>query len=44
MSIKAYEERVRQTWCHTDGSFTENQALQRELVHYVTLATLDCLL
>jgi hypothetical protein len=38
MSIKAYEDAVRQTRRHTDGSLAGKQALQRELVRYATLA------
>lgn len=38
MSIKAYEEAVRQTWRHTEGSPSGEQGLQRELVRYATLA------
>jgi hypothetical protein len=44
MSSKTYEDAVRQTCRHTEGSFAEKQVLQRELVRYATLAPLDCLL
>jgi hypothetical protein len=38
MSINPYEEAVRQTWRHTEGSLAGVQTLQRELVRYATLA------
>lgn len=38
MSINAYEEAVRKTWCHTERSLAGEQILQRELVRYATLA------
>ncbi len=39
MSSKIYEDAVRQTWRHTEGSSAGKQVLQRELVRYATLAS-----
>lgn len=38
MTINAYEDAIRQTWRHTEGSLAGKQVLQRELVRYATLA------
>jgi hypothetical protein len=38
MSSKAYENAIRQTWGHTEGSLNGVDARQRELVRYATLA------
>jgi hypothetical protein len=38
MSSKAYDNAIRQTWRHTEGSLAGVQTLQRELVRYATLA------
>jgi hypothetical protein len=35
MSSKTYENAVRQTWRHTEGSLAGKQALQRELACHV---------
>jgi hypothetical protein len=37
-AVPTYDEAARATWRHTDKSLTEKSALQRELVHYATLA------
>jgi hypothetical protein len=38
MSSKAYDNAIRQTWRHTEGSLDGINARQRELVRYATLA------